>query len=718
MRDEVYHQEKFHMKKRISILAGLGLTALLTGAVLTSCGSSDGYPVQVLLTEAEGYTVVSENPMTVRAGEDAVFQVQLDEGYTFIKAFDGSWGELGAVWEDGTLTIPAVRVPTTVNMNITDAEEKVKFFLDNATGGGMVTMETEEFFFYPGTKIVVSAAPHEGNYFAGWTLNKPMDKGGELLSTDPSYVYEIEDRGEIFGNFFPIVVEEEEPERPSASADNLSKPTQNYGGWGIQGNESTHMIEYKANGGTVSGYDSDTYYDQVSTAVYSCPNTLADKGIFVRDGYVLLEYNTKADGTGDAIPCGGKFPPAGAMTTLYCIWAEYSDPKDFTYVDNGLGMTITGYNGDDDVLVIPEMVGAKSVNRIARGAVKNKSCTTVVVPKSVEVVEDGAFDGCGKLETLYLFDSIRRIGDNAMTDRSSWKHLRLGAVRDPAFSNHEDATFCRKWEKLLVDSLKETKNLVVCSGSSSYYGLDTPLLEELLGGEYSVINFGNVATCSVSFFMDGVADYLSEEDIIVQAPETAYGGEMGDPYFFWVIYRIIEHSYDFLYHVDDIGLYHNVLNGLMEYNSYRENMQPLDYDVFCASVDENGDITIDMPNGSKNAFFGVNISFWHINQGWLENLNTIHDRIMEDTGCRIYLSFAPFNFNAVAEDSRDSATHDTFMEMMREKMHVPVISYIWDYKMEGYQMYNSDYHPAEEGRGIRTRQLAEDILAQFAKEAE
>ena len=43
------------MKKRISILAGLGLAALLTGAVLTSCGSSDGYPVQVLLTEAEGY---------------------------------------------------------------------------------------------------------------------------------------------------------------------------------------------------------------------------------------------------------------------------------------------------------------------------------------------------------------------------------------------------------------------------------------------------------------------------------------------------------------------------------------------------------------------------------------------------------------------------------------------------------------------------------------
>ena len=170
--------------------------------------------------------------------------------------------------------------------------------------------------------------------------------------------------------------------------------------------------------------------------------------------------------------------------------------------------------------------------------------------------------------------------------------------------------------------------------------------------------------------------------------------------------------------MDDFGLYHNVLNGLAEYNSYREYMQPLDYDIFCSTVDENGDITLDMPNGNKNAYFGVQISFWHVNQGWLQNLNLMHDRIMEETGCRVYLSFAPFNYNAVATDSRDTETHDAFMNMLGETMHVPVISYIWDYMLEGRLMYNSDYHPAEEGRGIRTRQLAEDILAQFAKEAE
>ncbi len=697
------------MKKRIFLSVGVGLSALLAALTLTSCGGTESYTVDILLTESEGYTVLSENPVTVPAGSDAVFQVQLEEGYNFVQA-DG-----GGVWADGVLTIPAVHYPATVNMIATDADEKVKFFVDNATGGGRVSAGTDEFFFYPGAKVVLTAEPHEGNYFAGWTLDKSMDKGGRLLSANSVMEYTITGQGEVFGNFYPIVTEEESAPA-STGSDNLTGPTKDYGGWGIQGNESTHMIEYKANGGVVSGYDSDTYYDQVSTAVYSCPNTLADKNIFVREGYVLLEYNTKADGSGTAIPCGGKFPPAGEMTTLYCIWAKYSDLTDFRYEDNGQGMTITGYNGDDDMLVIPERVGTKNVTRIAAGAVKGKNFTTLVIPKTVEVVEDRAFQHCVQMETLYLFDSIKYIRDDSFADRDNWKHLRLGAVKDPTFSNHEDATFCRKWEKLLIDSLTETKNLVVCSGSSSYYGLDTPLLEELLGGEYSVINFGNVATCSVSFFMDGVADYLDSEDILVQAPETAYGGEMGDPYFFWVIYRIIEHSYDFLYHVDDIGLYHNVLNALSEYNSYREYMTPLDYDIFCSTVDENGDITLDMPNGPKDAYFGVQISFWHINRDWLENLNVMHDRILKETGCRIYFSFAPFNYNAVAGDSRDTKTHDTLDNMLKETLHVPVISYIWDYMLEGRLMYNSDYHPAEEGRGIRTRQLAEDILAQFAKE--
>ncbi len=697
---------------QVCALTTLSLVTLLG---VSSC-AKDGYTVQVLLSEADGYTINSENPMTVRAGEDAVFSVTLDEGYTFVQALDGEMQDLGATWNEGTLTIPAVRTPLTVNMTALEDGSTVKFFLENGTGGGWVGMNTEEFTFLPGTPVRLTAKPHEGYYFAGWTKGKSMDAGGTLLSYDADTTYEVTGRESVYGNFYPIEPEEAEVQT-SSGVDNLTGPTKYYGGWGMQGNESTHMIQYNANGGTVVGYDSDTYYDVVSTAVYSCPNTLAEKGIFAREGYVLLEYNTKADGTGTAIPCGGKFAPAGESTTLYCIWAQYTDPTSFTFVDNGKGLTLKGYSGgDQEMLVIPEYVGAQKVTHIAANAFKDVSLGTIVIPKSVETVENNAFMNCSGIKTLCLFDSIKQIYDAAFNG-SPWLQLHLGAVRDPVFSNHEDATFVRKWEKLLLDGLTDTQNLVICSGSSSYYGLDTPLLEELLGNEYSVINFGNVATCNVSFFMDGVADYLGADDILVQAPEVAYGGEMGDPYFYWVIYRIIEHGYDFLYHVDDMTLYYNVLGGLTEFNSYREYMEPLSYDIFSTNVDENGDITFDMPNGSANAYFGVQISYTNVNKDWLANLTKMHDRITE-TGCRVYFSFAPFNYNAVEANSRKEAVWDKFMETMRNELHVPVISYIWDYKMDGYLMYNSDYHTAEEGRGIRTRQLASDILAQLAKEAE
>jgi hypothetical protein len=38
--------------------------------------------------------------------------------------------------------------------------------------------------------------------------------------------------------------------------------------------------------------------------------------------------------------------------------------------------------------------------------------------------------------------------------------------------------------------------------------------------------------------------------------------------------------------------------------------------------------------------------------------------------------------------------------------------------MPGEMMYNSDYHPGDEGRVIRTKLLARDLEAYFAKEGE
>ena len=92
------------------------LLASLSAAMLGGCAAASPYTVQVLLTEGEGYTVLSDNPMTVRAGEDAVFSVALDEGWQFADADGGVWSD------EGTFTVEEVYFPATVSMTASDAE--------------------------------------------------------------------------------------------------------------------------------------------------------------------------------------------------------------------------------------------------------------------------------------------------------------------------------------------------------------------------------------------------------------------------------------------------------------------------------------------------------------------------------------------------------------------------------------------------------------------
>ncbi|MBE6611893.1 MAG: hypothetical protein E7632_05330 [Ruminococcaceae bacterium] len=682
---------------------------LMLAAVITSCGE-ESYAVTVMVTTGKGCTVVSENPVTLRAGENAVFDVSFDEGWQFAEATAGSFA-------DGKLTVPAVKFPATVKLSATKYENTVKFFVERTGSSGRIYYDHKEYNLYPGTVVMAGAEPLGDSIFVGWSVDSPLSNGGRLYSTDTRIEYTVpnKSRSSLYANFREI----EKESAPDMSANNLSGPTKTYGSTGIQGNESTHMIVYHTNGGRVVGFDSDTYYDEVSTAVYSCPNTLPEMGYFARDGYSLLEYNTKPDGSGTAIPCGGKLLPDGDSTELYCIWQKWTDASLFTTSNVGGGLAVTGYKGKEKTLVIPEKIDGNPVVRVKTGAIRDGSYTTLVLPKSMKVIEAGAFADSAAMETLYFYDTIMEIRDSSFSDLSAWKNLRLIAAQLPRYSDREDASFCRKWERILQLSKTDARIMVIHSGSSSYYAMRTPLLEEELGGEYHVVNYGHLARAQVTFYMDAVADFLDSDDILVHAPETGYDGVMGNNEFHWTNFQVIEHSYDLLYHVDDIGFYVKLLDAFTEFNGYRAKMTAQDYDMFVTHMDEYGDRISAMPNnGDPNKFFGKDINFNEINEDWIDNLNTMYNRIMDETGCRIVMSFAPFNYNALTTDSRSEEARENFMARIRELVDIPVISHIWDYMMTGDRMYNSDYHPGDEGRIARTKLLAADLRKFFETEGE
>lgn len=93
------------MKRFIRLL--LFSLLLLTLVACTPSETEREYTIPVMLAASDGIEVTGDNPVSVRPGEDAVFAVTLEAGYSIRESDIYTYA-------DGTLTIQAVRYPSTV----------------------------------------------------------------------------------------------------------------------------------------------------------------------------------------------------------------------------------------------------------------------------------------------------------------------------------------------------------------------------------------------------------------------------------------------------------------------------------------------------------------------------------------------------------------------------------------------------------------------------
>ena len=100
------------MKKICLIcLTVLIVTVLMSGCTLyTEEGlfpdeTKPAMKVSVMLQDAEGMTVMGENPVVVEAGSDVSFPIQIHDGYKIETV------PQGVTYENGVITLPSVRFP-------------------------------------------------------------------------------------------------------------------------------------------------------------------------------------------------------------------------------------------------------------------------------------------------------------------------------------------------------------------------------------------------------------------------------------------------------------------------------------------------------------------------------------------------------------------------------------------------------------------------------
>lgn len=91
--------------------------------------------------------------------------------------------------------------------------------------------------------------------------------------------------------------------------------------------------------------------------------------------------------------------------------------SDFSFVDGDVTKTaiITSYDGDSFNIEIPKKIHGKTITSIEKGAFADKAITSVVVPDTVEYIEDGAFEACTKLQKVTIGNSVKVIGEKAFT---------------------------------------------------------------------------------------------------------------------------------------------------------------------------------------------------------------------------------------------------------------------------------------------------------------
>ena len=119
--------------------------------------------------------------------------------------------------------------------------------------------------------------------------------------------------------------------------------------------------------------------------------------------------------------------PLSSDINVYAKWTA-------NYIKEGLELTlqdsntyaVTGYTGENNVVIIPNRHEGLDVTDIAAKAFEdNTTLTSVTIPDSVIKIGEGAFRGCSSLTSISIPDSITSIGNSAFRECTSLASITI-----------------------------------------------------------------------------------------------------------------------------------------------------------------------------------------------------------------------------------------------------------------------------------------------------
>ncbi len=197
----------------------------------------------------------------------------------------------------------------------------------------------------------------------------------------------------------------------------------------------------------------------------------------------------------------------------------------FTYTINNATITITGYTGTNEAVLIPSTIDGLSVSDIATNAFDSDALTSVVIPDSVTNIGDQAFYDCSGLTNVTFGDSVTRIGNYAFSG------LRGGGISgDPTYPSGSPlttVTIPTSVTNIGVGAFEGCANLTAISvapGNSAYSSVagvlfnqnQTTLVEYPggLGGSYAIPAGVTTIESNAFYYSSGLASVTIPNSVI------------------------------------------------------------------------------------------------------------------------------------------------------------------------------------------------------------
>lgn len=725
-----------HTRHMIILTAAVCLIAIFAGFR----GGLNRKTYDVALVPRKGMTILSENPVQVKHGKSAAFQVQFDEN-CFHNDAGGLRYENGVLYVDNVLESKSVHYVPRRNCLLSVRSEDagyVEFLTGNTIlsesmaeirvnppehySAGKVRVN-EDVYSVPSTGVL-SFQVYDDSEIAVELEGEPVDFSVKYDSV--GMVRNLQEREEY--RYGDSVTLRAEYDSAYVRFDGWSANAYLDGAGTLLSAEPELSLTLSGDTGVFANFtDLHTYAVTVdpnggkSEAVLTRGGCSAGKPVYLpadigalyREGYALIGYNTLADGSGQHISLASPMMMGRADTTVYAEWMQETpaDALAYGYMDGFV--VLQGTTRDTgDTLVIPASIDGVALKAVDINAFAgNAALKTVVIPLGVTHIGDGAFSNCPNLSMVYLPDTLEYMSGSAFDNCPSFQHMRvLAGTNTRVYEKTFDSALADRYMRL---TNTEGKRIILVAGSSGSFGLNSNLLAERYP-DYEIINFSGSYLYGIMPMLFYVIDNIHEGDVVIFAPEyykAMYANGQNSEMTNWMY---LESNYNML---DDLNLQivrKSILNTFVTFLDERRDILPktkAPHGVYARSAfNEYGDLA--SPRTKKKDSNDSKPDLDIIGSACVQNFSAVFREITARGGVCLF-SFPPVS-SGDGSPERLKDAYDAFTKKLTEAFagaQCTVISSAADYVFPADAFYDSRYHMNSEGAKMRTNQLIADLDA-------